>query len=234
MNHTLINPSLMKHVGLTIVAGGLATLWAQTGFAVNSGACPGIGNRLCLYSPVDPAGSKGSQSLAVGIGVTSGESPAIPSNQANPPTQIPEQVFRAHVTKGLAIPVDLGMILGSSETGQFQQAGLHAQWTIFEGFRLPAVTARAALLRSSWARGGDIIEMASINSRNIELLGSWGVLGILTPYAGVGWAEVGNDSTIQNFIGLEIQALPPFMRLGIESRKAFSNRYVLAKISLGL
>jgi hypothetical protein len=215
----------------------LATSWDPSTFAATSLQCPDGGNHLCLYSPVDPAGSKGAQSLAIGFGVASAPNMALSRDSGSDLETYPQQLFRAHVTKGLSLPVDFGFLLGTTGTGQFQQAGIHGQWTLFEGFKLPAFTARGAILRSFWSRqsaSGDHIEMTSTESQNLELLCSWGFLGILTPYAGVGWATVGEDFSMQNFTGIEIQAAPPFMRVGIESRNAFSHRSVLAKVSLGL
>lgn len=215
----------------------LATSWDPSTFAATSLQCPDGGNHLCLYSPVDPAGSKGSQSLALGFGIASAPN-STPSRDPEAGIETyPQQLFRAHVTKGLSVPVDIGFMLGTTETGQFQQAGIHGQWTLFEGFKLPAFTARGSILRSFWAHNSmlaDRIEMTSIESQSLDLLCSWGLLGVLTPYAGVGWATVGEDFSMQNFTGIEIQAAPPFMRIGIESRTAFSKRSVLAKVSLGL
>ncbi|NBQ54547.1 MAG: hypothetical protein EBU49_13355, partial [Proteobacteria bacterium] len=216
---------------------GLSTLWDFQTFAATSLQCPDGANHLCLYSPVDPAGSKGSQSLALGFGIASAPN-STPSRDSEAGIETyPQQLFRAHVTKGLSVPVDIGFMLGTTETGQFQQAGIHGQWTPFEGFKLPAVTVRGSILRSFWSHPtqlGDKIEMASIESKSLDLLCSWGLLGVLTPYAGVGWATVDDDFSMQNFTGIEIQAAPPFMRIGIESRIAFSKRSVLAKVSLGL
>jgi len=216
---------------------GLATLWDLQAFAATSPQCSAGGNQLCLYSPVDPAGSKGSQSLALGFGVASAPNTGTPRDPETGLETSSQPLFRAHVTKGLSVPVDFGFLLGTSQTGQFQQAGIHGQWTPFEGFKLPAVTVRGSILRSFWSHPtqlGDKIEMASIESKSLDLLCSWGLLGVLTPYAGVGWATVDDDFSMQNFTGIEIQAAPPFMRIGIESRIAFSKRSVLAKVSLGL
>jgi len=227
-----MNKTLSGLLGL-----GLATLWDLQAFAVTSPQCSAGATHLCLYSPVDPAGSKGSQSLALGFGVASSPNSGASRDPETGLETDPQPLFRAHVTKGLSVPVDFGFLLGTSETGQFQQAGIHAQWTPFEGFKLPAFTARGSILRSFWSRKstlGDNIEMTSIDSQSLDLLCSWGLLGVLTPYAGVGWATVGDDFSMQNFTGIEIQAAPPFMRVGIESRTAFSKRSVLAKVSLGL
>ncbi len=218
---------------------GIATLWDPKSFGATSSQCPSGGNHLCLYSPVDPAGSKGSQSLALGFGVASSPPPnpdlsRDPEGSLEPNSQ---QLFRAHVTKGLSVPVDIGFLLGTTETGQFQQAGIHGQWTVFEGFKLPAFTVRGSILKSFWSQQSPMrnqIEMTSINSKSFDMLCSWGLLGVLTPYAGVGWGTVGEDFSIQNFAGIDIQAAPPFMRIGIESRTAFSKKSIVAKVSLGL
>lgn len=220
-----------------LFAGGFALFGQQAGLAATYPLCPDAGHHMCLYSPVDPAGSKGSQSLAIGLGLTSTGSSESVSEEAKATGHYPRQLLRVHVTKGFSLPIDVGFLLGTTETAQFQQAGFHAQWTLFEGFRLPAFTVRGMVLRSYWSRltensGG--LEMESVDSRSLNFLTSWGILGVLTPYAGFGWAAVGDDSSIEDFAGIEIQAAPPFMRIGIEARTAFSKRSVLAKISLGL
>lgn len=198
--------------------------------------CPGHANQLCFYSQVDPAGSKGSQSLALGLGVSRLEAESADAqNPDEPGDNDTSQLLRVYLTKGLPFPVDFGLMLGTSPSGHFQQAGAHAQWTAFEGFKLPAVTLRTSFLKSSWVDMVDSrMEMASVDSKTVEVITSWGILGVLTPYAGLGVTEVGNEKTRTHCAGLEIQAMPPFMRVGVESRSAFAKRQFMAKISLGL
>ena len=222
----------------------LAATWLEA--RALSATCPGGANHVCLYSPVDPAGSKGSQSLTLGFGVATAPSANDPDGVTNgSPSSETDQILRVFVTKGMPFPVDFGLMLGTSASGQFQQTGMHAQWTVFEGFRLPAFTVRASLLRSAWTdwsmsdeRGAAAsetgIRITSMDTRNWELLASWGVLGVLTPYAGLGIAEAGGERSQTQFYGLEVQAMPPFMRVGIESRSAFAKNHFMAKVSLGL
>lgn len=211
-----------------------------------SATCLGGINHVCLYSPIDPAGSKGSQSLTLGFGVASEPSINASTGITTDPAEAnANEILRVFVTKGLSLPVDFGLMLGTSPTGQFQQTGVHAQWTVFEGFQLPALTVRGSLLRSAWTdwsldgNQGDSasnkgIRLESVDLRSWEMLASWGVFGILTPYAGLGVAEAVNERSLTRFSGLEIQVMPPFIRIGVESRSAFAKNQVMAKISLGL
>lgn len=207
-------------------------------------ACPGGSNHFCIYSPVDPAGSKGSQSLALGFGVASPMARGT-SNDAREESVVPASgdVLRAYLTKGLPVPLDVGVMMGTSQGGEFQQIGTHLQWTMFEGFRLPALTLRAAALDSTWTASSEgveggmeyrLLETRRIRSMSLGFIASWGILGVLTPYAGVGKVRVGSESGDENFAGVEIQAFPPFVRLGLESRSAFARRSLMAKVSVGL
>ncbi|MEY4630821.1 MAG: hypothetical protein RIQ81_941 [Pseudomonadota bacterium] len=218
----------------------LLTLWAQSALGVTPDR--GSNWQAKTYMPVDPAGSKGSQSFAIGFGTVMNGAAGKNSDERSGSTDTVDSLMRLHLTKGLPIPVDLGMILGASPNGRTQQAGGHLQWTVFEGFRLPAVSVRGAMMRTYAPRSprddGQSQDKVWRNShedtRSLELIASWGFLGILTPYAGAGQIHTGEDSSFQKVAGLEIQMMPPFARLSFEARTAFDTDTLAAKISLGL
>lgn len=181
--------------------------------------------------------------MTIGLSAVEGR---IPERVENTPNLNPDgglsdspasSVLRAIVTKGTPLPLDIGAILAATPDGSTQQVGAHLQWTLFEGFRLPAISARTSWLRTDWSEavpGVQISRRISATTKAIELVGSLGIWGVLTPYAGVGIATSGPSSSTVKTAGIEIQAAPPFLRIGIESRSAFNDHRTMAKISIGL
>jgi hypothetical protein len=202
------------------------------------------------YIGVDPAGSKGSQSLTLSISsLVSSKKPEEQVDSA--PRGKDDPMVRLHVSKGFPLPLDVGLILGSISDGQAQQAGGHVQWTIYEGFRMPALSLRGTLMRTYLRSANDeksesnllpssveglqsLKSLSAGDTRTLEFAGSWGLFGILTPYAGAGWITMDGTGSFNRMVGLEIQLAPPFARASIEARQAFSSSVVAAKISLGL
>lgn len=222
-------PYLVPYVQCLALA--MLCLTNSTVEAATRGTCPAsVGTAACIYSPVDPSGSRGSQSTTIGLSIIEGD--AISSDNSND-----NSLLRAMITKGTPLPLDVGILLGASPTGGTQQVGAHVQWTLFEGFRLPALSSRASWLKTDWTEINEAenkLKTFSMTTSGIEFIAAWGVLGILTPYAGVGLTDSsGRQSWIQT-AGIEIQAAPPFLRFAIESRRAFNQQRTLAKVSVGL
>jgi len=87
---------------------------------------------------------------------------------------------RVIVTKGLFIPVDLAVSAAFIDNRRLTQLTGQAQWTIFEGFRLPALALRAGAHRIYG------LGYASLRTLTGDLVLSFG-LGGFSFYGSYGW-----------------------------------------------
>jgi hypothetical protein len=88
---------------------------------------------------------------------------------------------RLWLTKGLPLPIDLGLAIAYAN-GTFGSS-VYSQWTVFEGFRRPALAIRVAEGRLYGARG------INLGSTTTEAILSYGVQKFLTAYANFGMAR---------------------------------------------
>lgn len=95
----------------------------------------------------ESAGSHGTLGLSLGAGASLhalGEMDSRPWRDLGFEGQVGRQLImpRIWVTKGLPIPVDVGLSVGASQVPILQQGTGYIQWTIFEGLGLPSAAMR--------------------------------------------------------------------------------------------
>jgi hypothetical protein len=216
-----------------------------------------------LYSPMEGAGSHGSIGLGVGLG---GSMHTIPENRLVLNDQLRGSddfkngqdkdhsgqyiVPRLLVHKGLPIPIDIGASISKlPETN----AGVYAQWTLFESFALPAVAVRAKYSRLMG------LPSTEFQTSSVEAGASYGLLRILNVYGTYGMnrhraeirtqGETGTTLAIvegsqvdwkdertnySSSLGLQVQLMLPYCTTTIESRTTGDRQTWLAKLSVGL
>lgn len=202
--------------------------------------------RINDTSPVEAAGSHGSYGVTVGAGAVEvrpagggetydrelGTTTATDGGDA---TRL--LVPKAWVVKGLPIPVDAGIGGASAQDGSFNQASAYAQWTVFEAFRLPAVSVRTTYGRIFGVRDADA------RAAGASVLVGYGFLRYFNVFAELGAVrnEVSANGTAETWIdpvktaGLRVMAWPPFVAITAEARVAQGAAQSYAgKISLGM
>lgn len=142
---------LIRILGITLVALFVtSTLRADPSFGDQETALLNYLSAVSRYSPLEGAYSHGSIGATFGVGVENHsniEANALQRHhlhmeetEANQNVSSPKIYF----TKGSFLPVDFGFSIGATQDDHISMAGAHAQWSIFEGFRLPAVAVRAS------------------------------------------------------------------------------------------
>ncbi len=142
-------------------------------------------SHLTRGSALEGAGSHGSFGTHLGGGTSAHLLPEkrelLSSLFGDKNTQESMSTPRLWLTKGLPLPIDLGMALAYAE-GAFG-ASAYGQWTVFEGFRRPALALRVAEGRLYGAKN------VSLESTTSEAILSFGFLKLLTAYTNFGMAH---------------------------------------------
>ncbi len=129
--------------------------------------------RLLRYSPIESAGSHGSYGWTVAVS-------ALQTQHGGDADSKPYRHTRLHLIRGTSWPMDLGLSWGIlNEQGQMTGTG-YVQGTVFEEFRLPALSIRG------WASQIIDSEDIPIQSHGLDLIGSYALLPLLRIFCGVG------------------------------------------------
>ena len=218
------------------------------------------------YSPLEHAGSHGTIGIGIGLGLAGYETPSNSeamrelwrgSGKAAEENKTPEgrlYIPRLQVHKGLPWSVDVGMGLGQDRLTGANLMSAYSQWTIFEGFALPALALRGGYNR--------LMGLASTDSSSVtvDAVASLGFLRIFTVYGSYGagrhqsqvrlgetfgtslvidGASEGKIDRVMfrrsKSLGMQLQILPPFCVAAIESKQTGDGPVsMLAKISAGM
>ena len=211
------------------------------------------------YSPLEAAYSHGAAGFSFGLGyspnpitkelVSNDLSREISDDSLNKP------MITAYLVKGFDIPIDIGITASQIPGSRFEKLGAHAQWTVFEGFKLPSFALRGSYSRMSRAFQADAANV------NISTLIDYSFLRYFTAYLGTGnsfhrFKMHGQyrgmtsarflslaDSAKQgleweersSFYGLAVKVLPPFVTATVETQVyGRSEDRIVAKLSLGM
>jgi hypothetical protein len=147
------------------------------------------------YSALEPAGSRGSMGVGLGLGAhgEATERTALYDAQmrgkadetqagaaAESRGDVTYLLPQVWLVKGSPWPVDFGATLGADPSAGFTQAGGHVQWTPFEGLGMPALS-----LRASYARLYGI-EATELESYGVDAVAGIGFLRYFTVYGALG------------------------------------------------
>ena len=161
---------------------------------------------------------------------------------------------RVFFHKGLPWSLDVGFAYGLHAATKATLAGAYMQWTAFEGFALPSIGVRGSLGRLMG------LQTTDASMVNTDLLVSYGFMRIFTVYGGLGAGRsqikvrsgdeygtslslTGSSDNSSNrvgvvqtqLLGLQVQILPPFVGLTLESQKTGSGpSSYLGKLSVGM
>jgi hypothetical protein len=223
--------------------------------------------RINDYSPLEHGGSHGTIGFGVGIGLAGYEAPknrdvmrehwrganqSVTQSGASAATNV--IVPRLQIHKGLPGSFDIGGGLGSDRASGASLVSAYTQWTIYEGFAMPAFAVRGGYNR--------VLGLATTDASSTTVAGvaSFGFLRIFTIYgtmgagrhqievrsgAGFGSTMALNgeyESTVSraivrrsNAAGIKVQIIPALCDLSFESKRtAGSAETYLAKVSLGM
>lgn len=211
------------------------------------------------YSPLEAAYSHGANGFSFGLGYTANpvkQNVAINELSSHlPEASLAGPLMTAYLVKGFDAPIDVGITASQISGSRFERIGAHAQWTVFEGFRMPSLA-----LRGSYSRMSRAFQADSANV-NISALADVSFLRYFTAYLGVGESfhrfkihtfggQKAVDSTLSlietaqkgiewqersMFYGFAVKLIPPFVTATVETQSygQGENRLV-AKISLGM
>jgi hypothetical protein len=222
--------------------------------------------RVTRFSPLEHAGSHGTIGIGLGLGMSVHESASDQdvmrahwrrSGSSERSSQSPSgkiYIPRAYFHKGLPWAMDLGVSYGQDPVSQAVLAAAYAQWTMFEGFALPALAVRGGVSR--------LMGLATTDSSvlSADLVASHGFLRFVTIYGSIGRGryqtrvrsgdsygttlalsmnEDGDaervSSRLSRSLGVQFQILPPFWTAAIESSQTGSDpTSFLGKISVGM
>jgi hypothetical protein len=155
------------------------------------------------------------------------------------------------LTKGLPYNFNLGVSLGHLHGTTVRKISGFAQWTIFEGFRLPAFAVKGAYSHLSG------LTTSTIRSNSLSLNASYSFLNYFTVFASTGIAahtvETETSDAISiaitstndferhetfanNFysLGCKVVVWAPYTSLAMESYHANGSRMILAKLTVGM
>ena len=218
------------------------------------------------YSPLEHAGSHGTIGIGMGLGLAGYDTPSNSdvmrelwrgSGKSVEENKTPEgrvYIPRLQVHKGLPRSIDIGMGLGQDRSTGASLMSVYSQWTIFEGFALPALA-----LRGSYNR---LMGLVSTDSSSVtgDAVASFGFLRIFTVYGSYGagrhesrvrLGETFGTSLVMDgtsegdldrvmfrksrSLGMQIQILPPFLVAAFESKQTVGGPVsLLGKISVGM
>lgn len=211
------------------------------------------------YSPLEAAYSHGAGGFSFGLGYTpnpiTDEVVAYDFTRLIADESLDAPMVTAYLVKGFDLPIDVGITASQIPGSRFEKLGAHAQWTAFEGFKLPSFAFRGAYSRMSRAFEADAANV------NVSALIDYSFLRYFTVYAGTGknfhrFKMHGTESTqvsarelsllktAQNgleweeqasFYGLAVKIIPPFVTATVETQiYEHSEDRVVAKLSLGM
>ncbi len=138
------------------------------------------------YSPLEGAYSHGSIGATLGLGIQNHAE--IKTNtlqhhhlyidQSQPAQKLSTK--KMYFIKGSTLPVDFGFSLGSTQDDQISMAGAHAQWSVFEGFRMPALA-----LRGSYNKLFGLKD-AEMQSTRVDVIASTSMFSFFSAYIASG------------------------------------------------
>ncbi len=214
---------------------------------------------IARYSPLEGAYSHGSIGATFGVGTHSyNDVPAssLQQHHMHMDDSDDKQDMRAshmYIVKGLALPIDVGVSLGATQDDQISIVGGHIQWTVFEGFRVPAVAFRAAHKRLFG------LNDAEVSATRVDVVVGTNLMNFLTVYGFTGMQR--NDVTLNSAayfqygltaqpenldyrkvwlskahaIGIRALVIPPLLALTAELQlDSATGQSVAAKISLDI
>ncbi len=219
------------------------------------------------YSPLEHGGSHGTIGFGVGVGLAGYSAPTnsdvmrehwrganqpVSQSQTAPLTQVVIPRFQIH--KGLPGSIDVGGGFGKDAFSKATLASGYMQWTIYEGFAMPAFAVRGGYNR--------VLGLATTDASSVTMEGvaSYGFLRILTLYgtmgagrhqievrSGAGFGSVMSlngeyEDTVSRVlfrksrsVGLKVQIIPALCDVSIESKRTGDAQgSYLAKISVGM
>jgi hypothetical protein len=222
--------------------------------------------RVSRVSPLEHAGSHGTMGVGIGAGISVHDMSVDErvlrahwrapgrnetSNQGRSgKTYIP----RAYFHKGLPMSLDFGLSYAQEPISKAVLVSTYGQWTIFEGFALPALAIRGGFNRLMGLATTDASVLAT------DLVASYGFLRIMTLYGVFGQGRyqtkirsgdaygtnlsltTDDTDTVERVsarttksIGIQLQISPPFWTVAFESSQTGSGgaSYV-GKITVGM
>ena len=223
--------------------------------------------RINDYSPLEHGGSHGTIGFGVGLSVAGYDAPTNTDimrehwrganqtvGQRRAPTAANMIIPRLQIHKGLPGSFDIGGGLGSDATSGASLASGYTQWTIYEGFAMPAFAIRGGYnrvlgLATTDASSTTVAGVASLGFLRIFTI--YGTLGVgrhqIEVRSGAGFGSIlalnGEYETTlsrtlvrrSNSAGIKVQIIPAFCDLSFESKRTGNSAGTyLAKISVGM
>lgn len=217
---------------------------------------------LNSFSPLEGAGSHGSQGISMGLGWQKSDFPKSGGlSQSNfymdQESEAPADAHLSRLTliKGLMWPIDIGASFGVTQQSRIQQWAGYGQWTLFEQLALPALALRATYAKLYG------LQYSEFSTAGVHGTISQAILGVVTVYASIGrlfhkgktsapedqgifYLRVNNQyvSTTQKrwqedtrSIGLRLTFLPPFFAASFELQKGSEGtNSFLGKLAVGI
>jgi hypothetical protein len=215
------------------------------------------------YTAVEGAGSYGSMGTAISVGASRHESPTRTQlgneelKESDAKDGDPVEMPKIWFIKGFAWPINLGLAAGYNKDTDLSYAAGHLQWTLFEGFQLPAIAIRAdhsklyGTRSSQVARSGISTVVSYGFLRYFEVFGSYGInktqtsveiqrtagessVYILAKGENQRRYEKEFQSTTQSY-GLKVTLLPPFVSASGEvMRDSLGLNSYTARLQVGI
>ena len=222
----------------------LAIAFAPCAYAGDLRGYRDFAGTLNHASSVEGAESHGGLGLKLGLGMTVATLPGqelvgkenfYRSDDPDASTVVMPTIM---VVKGLSVPVDLALVTAFLENRRISQIAGLAQWTVFEGFALPAIALRGGLQRMYG------LAASTVESLSLDFVASYGV-SYFTFYGsyGEGWhkAHIEDDGGLEARwdettygMGIRITIVPPFVSLSFEGRTGEGDTNVYAvKLAFG-
>ena len=135
------------------------------------------------YQPVEPAYSKGSMGLSLGLQRSTipdldQQTLGLTSQDSN---QTSKEAYTIAISKGTPWPLDWGASFTQVAASQISRAGLHLQYSFFQGFQLPSIAGRIHYVRTFG------LEQAELSGFGLSLLTDYSFLRYFTVLAQAGW-----------------------------------------------
>lgn len=223
MAHAARNIAMTKR--LHNLAATIAAFWGAGALAVDTdGSRVRQISTLSRPTLVEPAGSHGTIGTSMGVGAA--QSPGTEGTDD-------ERVPMAWLVKGTPWPVDFGLSAGAAPDATYTLMAGHAQVTVLERLRLPAISVRGGYGRV-FGLGKEVVTTTSV-----DLVASYGFLRYFTLYGVGGMARSDAGTTTATAPtragGLKVAIIPPFVTLTGEA--AFEDGEVVsaaAKLGVGI
>lgn len=222
--------------------------------------------RVNQFSPLEHAGSHGTVGIGLGVGIANYEAPRSSdamsehwrgtSQVVSQGDSSPDRIYipRAYLHKGLPLSLDGGFGVGQDPSTNAMLYSGYLQWTVYEGFAMPAFALRGSASR--------LIGLATTDASSLvgEVLASYGFLRLFTVYGSLGFGRhqaivrsgqgygtvmaLSDDASGEaqkvmlrrsKSLGLQIQLVPPFITVAFEgATQAQGPTSYLAKLSFGM